>query len=104
VPIGVLESETALAELLILSELRDLDELVAEQATKMQILNDIVDHKVLGREYKKGELVVLRRQIEKRFGGIPAWVEERLAGLSARELEDLRVRVLDATSLEDLLR
>ena len=86
----------------------------------MPILNDILDHEVLGREYKKGlekgvqqgleqgvqrgELMVLRRQIEKRFGSIPPWAEEQLARLSASELENLSVRVLDANTLEELLR
>jgi hypothetical protein len=37
-------------------------------------------------------------------GAIPSWVEERLAGRSTAELEDLSVRVLDAQSIEDLLR
>lgn len=97
------ERERALATLLILSELRNLGGIVEEEATKMPILNDILDHKVLGREYKKGELVILRRQIEKRFGAIPAWAGERLGELSPHELEDLSVRVLDAKSLEELL-
>ncbi len=73
----------------------------------MPILNDIMDHKVLGREYKRGlqqgELTILRRLIEKRFGTIPAWAEERLTSHSATALETLSVRVLDANSLEDLL-
>jgi predicted transposase YdaD len=113
--IGVLEPaerEAALVRLLILSELRDLGEVVEEEARKMPILNDILDHKVLGREYKKGvehgvqqgELLVLRRQIEKRFGPIPGWAEQRLIALSPAELGDLSVRVLDATSLAELLR
>jgi hypothetical protein len=63
---------------------------------------------VLGREYKRGlqegELTVLRRLIEKRFGAVPNWVEERLAGRSAAELEELSVRVLDAESVEDLMK
>ena len=74
----------------------------------MPILNDILDNKVLGREFKRGvqegELTVLRRQIEKRFGALPSWAEERLAGRTTIELEDLSVRVLDAPSLEDLLK
>jgi len=70
----------------------------------MPILNDILDNKVLGREFKRGELTVLRRQIEKRFGAIPSWADERLAGRSPVDLEDLSVRVLDAQSLEDLLK
>ena len=74
----------------------------------MPILNDIMDHKVLGREYKRGlqqgALTVLRMQIEKRFGAIPAWAKERLNSQSATELEALSVRLLDANSLEDLLK
>ena len=78
----------------------------------MPILNDILDHEVLGREYKKGlqqgvqqgELTVLRRLIEARFGSLPAWLEERLAGLSPNQLEEISVRVLNANTLEELLR
>jgi predicted transposase YdaD len=50
-----------------------------------------------------GGMMVLRRLIEKRFGRIPAWADERLASRSARDLEDLGVRLLDAQSLEELL-
>jgi hypothetical protein len=53
---------------------------------------------------RKGELAILRRLFEKRFGAIPSWVEDRLASRSTLELEDLSVRVLDAQSIEDLLR
>ena len=94
----------------------------------MPLLNDILDNKVLGREFKrglkeglqegllegelkgklkgelKGELTILRRLIEKRFGAIPGWVEERLAGRLTAEVEELSVRLLDAQSIEDLLK
>jgi hypothetical protein len=98
------ERETALGQLLILAGLRHFEETVEREARKMPILNDILDNKVLGREFKRGELTVLRRQIERRFGAIPSWAEERLAGRSPADLEDLSVRVLDAQSLEDLLQ
>ena len=47
----------------------------------MPLFIDILDNKVLGREFKrglkegelKGELTVLRRLIEKRFGAMPGW-------------------------------
>ena len=87
-------------------------------------LSIFLENKVLGPEYKRGlqegeligeqrgerkgklegELTVLRRLIEKRFGPIPAWAEERLAARSAPELEELSLRVLDAQSIEDLLK
>ena len=112
--------DAALGQLIVLAGLRGLEETVEEEIRKMPILNDILDHKVLGREYKRGraegiedgrqdgiqqgELRILRRLLEKRFGPIPAWVEERLVGRSADDLEALSVRLLEAQSLEDLLR
>jgi len=110
------DRETALGQLMILAGLRHLEETVEQEARKMPILNDILDHKVLGREFKrglqegllegelKGELTVLRRQIEKRFGAMPGWAEKRLASRSTAELEELSLRVLDAESIEDLLK
>ena len=77
----------------------------------MPILDDILDHDLLGPEFRKGELKgrvegeesLLRLQIAKRFGTIPAWAEDRLAGLTSPELEALGLRLLEAGSLEDLL-
>ena len=98
------EREASLAQLLVLSGLRHLEESVEQEARKMPILNDILDNKVLGREFKRGELTVLRRQIEKRFGAVPNWAEDRLTGRTTTELEELSIRLLDVASLEDLLK
>jgi len=122
------ERDSALSQLLILAGLRHLEETVAREVRKMPIFIDILENKVLGPEYKrglqegellgeqrgkregelegelKGELKVLRRQIEKRFGAMPGWAEERLATRTTSELEELSVRLLDAQSLEDLLK
>ncbi len=111
------ERRSALDRLLILAGLRKaLGKVLEEEVTKVPILNDIRDHELFGREYKKGreegrqegrqegELVILRRLLEKRFGSVPAAATERLSKLSAKELEELSVRVLDARSLEDLLQ
>src|ERR1022692_4386352 len=78
---------------------------------KMPIDIDIREHEVLGpmleearqKGLREGVLIVLRRQIEKRFGAMPNWAAEKLAGLSTADLEDLSVSVLDARKLEDLL-
>ena len=102
------ERETALERLLVVAGLRRLEESVEREARKMPILNDILDNKVLGREFKRGlqegELTVLRRQIEKRFGALPSWAEERLAARTTAQLEELSIRVLDAEGLEELLK
>jgi hypothetical protein len=106
----------ALAQVLILAGLRSLATEVEREVKDMPILNDILDHEVLGREYKrglregeregerKGELNVLRRLLVKRFGAIPGWVEERLAQCPVEEIERLVERQVDVASLEELLR
>jgi hypothetical protein len=70
----------------------------------MPIDVDIREHEFLGAIIKDAERKVLRRQMEKRFGALPRWAAEKLTSLSASELEDLIVRVLDARSVEELLR
>ena len=45
----------------------------------------------------------LSRKIEKRFGTIPKPAQERLSELSIKELEVVGLRLLDATSLEEML-
>jgi predicted transposase YdaD len=118
--LAVAERAVALSQLLILAGLRRLEETVEKEIQKMPVFIDILENKVLGPPIKKalqegrhegrqegrreGELTVIRRLIEKRFGPIPSWAEERFATRSNTELEDLSVRVLDAQSLEELLR
>jgi hypothetical protein len=105
------ERETALSQLLILAGLRRLAKTVEREARKMPIDIDIREHEVLGPMFREarqeglhaGELTVLRRQIEKRFGVLPTWASEKLTALSASELEDLSERVLDAKTVDELL-
>jgi hypothetical protein len=98
----------ALAQVLILAGLRSLATEVEREVKHMPILNDILDHEVLGREYRRGrlegELSLLRHILVKHFGPIPAWAEERLAESSVEELKGLGERLFDAASLEELLR
>ncbi|MDQ1471272.1 MAG: hypothetical protein QOJ99_2752 [Bryobacterales bacterium] len=77
----------------------------------MPILDDIMDHDLLGPEiregerrgYQRGEQAVVLRQIEKRFGTVPSWALQRIEVLSAPDLEDLALRLLDPCTLEELL-
>jgi hypothetical protein len=74
---------------------------VEETAAKMPIQTSILEHDVFGRLFQKGksegrlegrqegELAILRRQIEKRFGNLPGWASDKLSSLPASELEDL---------------
>jgi hypothetical protein len=104
--------DSVLAQLLILSGLRQLEETVKKEIRRMPITQDIREHKVLGPEFRRateegvhqGELAILRRLMRERFGVLPSWAEERLASRSTEELEELGLRLLDAQSLEQLLK
>jgi len=104
----VAEREAALKQLVILAGLRRLGKTLEREIRKMPVYIDILDNEILGPAFKKGleegELKILRRLIEKRFGPVPAWAEERLAARSTAELEELSERILEVPSLEELLR
>jgi hypothetical protein len=55
----------------------------------------------IGRE--EGERKIVLRQIAKRFGPVPATAREHIDALPASKLERLALRLLDATSLNELL-
>jgi hypothetical protein len=111
----------ALRKLLILAGLRGIARQVEEENKRMPLTYDIMDNEVLGPAIRKGieegriigrqegleqglqhEHQVLRLQLEKRFGPLPVWAEERLAKSTAKDAETLAVRILDARSLEEL--
>jgi predicted transposase YdaD len=92
----------AISELMILAGLRSLATVVEREIERMPILNDIMDHPVIGRERMFGERTVILNQLRKRFGALPEWATERIEAMGARELEALALRLLDASSLQDL--
>ena len=47
-------------------------------------------------------LKLLGRLVAKRFGPLPAPLDERLTNMSIAELEELSLRVLDAHSIDEL--
>jgi hypothetical protein len=82
----------------------------------MPITDDFLEHDVLGREFKRGFAQghdtgmiegarrCLRRQLEARFGSLPAWANRRIGELSFSEAEDLCPKLLSATSIDEFLR
>lgn len=100
------ERRALFAQLLIISGLRQLEQVIKEEARKMPVLNSILDHQVIGPAIRQGQQEgrqeILRVMLEKRFGGLPPWAETRLMSLSASELDDIAVRLLDATRLEEV--
>jgi len=73
----------------------------------MPILDDIMDHPVIGRERRfgmaLGERNMILNQIGKRFGSVPQWARERIESMESPELEKLGLRLLDVTTIEELL-
>ena len=52
---------------------------------------------------QQGEATLLRRQLTRRFGPLPEWVEQRLTQADQADLERGADRVLDAPTLADVL-
>jgi hypothetical protein len=100
----------AFSKLMILAGIRKLDEVVEQEAKQMPILNDIMDHGVIGpairqgrREGKiEGAAAIAQRLLSARFGPLSATTKKRLAKLTLPELEDLAIRLLTAKSIAEL--
>jgi predicted transposase YdaD len=109
----------ALTKLMILSELRGLPALVREEeGMPIPIDSSLLDHPwiqdlVLQREARvkaqgkaegkaEGEAALLRRQLERRFGPLPEWAVSRLQSADTTVLETWGVRLIDASSLEEV--
>jgi hypothetical protein len=100
----------ALAEFSVLAGLRRLKADVKREARKMPIQKDIMDNEIIGpwiRRWRaegrvEGQLTLLTRLIEKRFGAIPPSIRKRIAALKPAQLERTGLRLLDAERIEDL--
>jgi len=72
----------------------------------MPILEDIMDHDVIGPAIRKGrvegQVELLLSLIQKRFGRVPPAVSQRIAALKPAQLKRVGLRLLDAQRIEDL--
>ena len=100
------ERDGALAELFIIAGLRRMEDEARREATKMPVLNDIMDNKVVGPLLRQGrmegQVEIVLSQIQKRFGRIPPAVAQRIAALKPPQLKRVGLRLLDAQRIEDL--
>jgi predicted transposase YdaD len=102
----------ALIKLLILAGLRDCQGLVKEEAKEMSITMDIEQNAFLKEVFEegeqkgelKGESTLLRRQLERKFGALPAWAEEKIGVADVESLERWGLQLLEAGSLEEALK
>ncbi len=78
----------------------------------MPIIVDVMQNKILGPEIRKalkqgreeGQLTLLTRMIEARFGPLPHWAKRRLSAMPAAEFEQLGLSMMNASSLKELLK
>ncbi len=56
------------------------------------------------RGIRKGEGMAVERMLQHRFGALPPWVEQKLAGAAQEELEQCMLRLFDAPNLEAVFR
>jgi len=102
----------ALTTMLILAGLRHLQPLVREEAQQMALTLDIKNNAFLREVFEEGhqegqiegERALIRRLLASRFGVLPAWAEQHIATANTAMLEQWGIRLLDATSLEAVLR
>lgn len=91
---------------MILAGLRVLEDFIKTEVRNMPILDDIMDHKVIGPAIREGMLKeglsMLRAQIQKRFGTVPVWADEQLGKSSLVEIEALSLRLFDVSSVDEL--
>ena len=109
------DRDVAFEALLMLAGLRELEETVEMEARNMPVFDDILENKVLGREYKRGlergleqgrlsgELDLLRIVIVDRFGSVPPALDSKISAMGPAELEEMARRVSRAATLDDLL-
>ncbi|MBF0605897.1 MAG: Rpn family recombination-promoting nuclease/putative transposase, partial [Nitrospirae bacterium] len=51
---------------------------------------------------QRGEAKILTRQLQRRFGNLPAWANEEIAKAESPLLEEWSLRIFDAQSLDDV--
>jgi predicted transposase YdaD len=112
----------AFSKLMILAGIRQLADVVEQEAKHMPILNDIMDHSVIGPAIRQGRRQgraegiaegklegkieeaagLAQRMLAARFGALSPTTKKRLAKLTLPELEDLAIRLLTAKSIAEL--
>jgi hypothetical protein len=102
----------ALAQLAALAGLRVKQEIFVEEAIEMGLQADIQENLIFRGFYndgvqvgeQKGESKLLRMLLQTKFGKLPKWALEYLQTAQTSELEAASLRLLKASTLEEVLR
>ena len=85
------ERDDAVVRLLVLSGLRRAEAVVKTEVEKMSVQIDIENNEYLKSIFvlgeARGESKLLIRQLRRRFGDLPSWVEARVPTSSTNQLE-----------------
>ena len=96
----------ALEKLALLAGLRVASQTFAKEAVNMGLEAEIRDNPIISYYFKEGrqegEVNLLRKLLRKRFGKLPEWVTDYLKTATTSELEEAGVRLLEASSLEEV--
>src|SRR5689334_8608995 len=101
----------AMSQLLVLSGLRRLENVVREESLRMPVTIDLMENRVIRDYFLQGErqgakgeaLSLLTRLLEHRFGPLSEEATRKLSGADLATLETWSVRLLDASTLEEVL-
>ena len=117
-----LAAKDAALKLTILSVLRGAEKEVSEEVMKvmsltredllalpltadvMRVCEKQAEARGEKKGVKKGQLRLLTKQLEARFGALPDWAAKQLAAASLRKLERWSLQVLTAKSLKAALK
>ena len=100
----------ALEKLALLAGLRVKSQTFTKEAVKMGLEAEIRDNPIINYYFKEGRqegrqeggVNLLRKLLSKRFGKLPEWVTEYLKKATTSELEQAGLRLLEASSLEEV--
>jgi hypothetical protein len=95
---------------MVLSGLRRLDEIVAEEVNNMPIEIDIMENTTIrrwieqgvGKRVEHGQANLLGKQLAKRFGALTSETEEKLRAADSDQLERWALRLMDANTLDEV--
>ena len=89
------------AEVMMMEDLAAMRSMLAANAEKW---NQQLKQQGKREGKREGKKAFLVRLLEHRFGALPDWARERIAPANSAALEQWGLRVLEAGSLEDVLR
>jgi predicted transposase/invertase (TIGR01784 family) len=104
------EQADLVGKLMVLSGLRRLNRLVAEEVHNMSFTIDYMENETIRGWFERwreegadqGQASLLSKLLIKRFGDLPPTVEQKLRSAHSEQLERWALRLIDASTLEEV--